>query len=168
MTAESDLLLSNKIGTWGFVTYEELLCHCHIFLPFPNKSPSAYFSFLSQMLKDFLLQMIIWKQASIQAWRFSNQPSVQFKITSSIFSLNKLQFSTMSKKKTLIKKISMLQNSWWNETPLANLSSCTIDCVTTYLILPMDLPPGCMYLIACMIAIYVCHFHTIILSLSKI
>jgi hypothetical protein len=32
----------------------------------------------------------------------------------------------------------------------------------------MDLPPGCMYLIACMIAIYVCHFHTIILSLSKI
>jgi len=100
MTAESDLLLSNKIGTLGFVTYEEilhvqtdiriesklligyvtlpadlppdctvlkLLCHCHIFLPFPNKNPSAYFSFLPQMLKDFLLQMIIWKQASIQA-----------------------------------------------------------------------------------------------------
>ncbi len=145
-------------------TFLKLLCHCHIFLPFPNKNPSAYFSFLPQMFKNFLLQLIIWKQASIQG--FPTNP-LQFSITS-IFPMNKLQFSTMSQKKILIQKISMLQSSWWNKTLFAYLSSCTIDCLTTYLTLPTDLPPGCISLIACMIDVYVWHFHTKIVSLSKV
>jgi hypothetical protein len=81
--------------------------------------------------------------------------------------MNKLQFSTMSQKKTLIQKISMLQSSWWNKTLFAYLSSCTIDCLTTYLTLPTNLPPVCISLIACMIDVYVWHFHTKIVSLSK-
>jgi hypothetical protein len=82
--------------------------------------------------------------------------------------MNKLQFSTMSQKKTLIQKISMLQSSWWNKTLFAYLSSCTIDCLTTYLTLPTNLPPVCISLIACMIDVYVWHFHTKIVSLSKV